>query len=201
MNLSAVSTLKSWMRACTTIVACPLLPGCRTTVVPPPMPADPVAVFIVDYGRHSSLLLRDAGEPPVVEYVYGDWAWFALDRTSWYDVFPTVLWPTQGAIGMRRLHDVPTVESLEATLSCEQILEITVSEQASRDLALALRAEYVAHIDSQHYQPLYDLTFVHSDDDYWLLNNCNHHVAAWLRELGCTVKGGALTADWLVRQP
>ena len=47
-----------------------LLGGCTTTVVVPPAPEQPRAVFLLDHGRHATLVLETA-EGGLVRYAYG----------------------------------------------------------------------------------------------------------------------------------
>src|SRR3954451_19457334 len=57
--------------------------GCAIKIVPPSNPANPVAVYITDYGRHSSILLP-MGDGHLMEYSYGDWEFYALNQYKWY---------------------------------------------------------------------------------------------------------------------
>ena len=182
------------------IVAVTSFAGCTTSIISPADPADPVSVFVLDYGRHSSLLLPDTGTQALVEYAYGDWNWFASDRSEWYDVFPTLFWPTRGALGQRRLYVESNAESVLRVFPCERVLKVTVSAQKANDLSAELHSQFEQHSDTLRYQPLYDLSFVHSETAFHLFHNCNHILADWLRELGCEVRGPAMTADFVVRE-
>ena len=57
------------------------LGACQQTIEPPKRVSDPVNVFVVDYGRHASLALPKEGTG-LVEWSWGDWNWFALERTG-----------------------------------------------------------------------------------------------------------------------
>jgi hypothetical protein len=175
------------------------LTGCTCSITPPPDPADPVSVFVLDYGRHSSLGLAATDDQTLVEYAYGDWNWFALDKTEWYDVFPTLFWPTQGALGRRALRSETSAEALQSSLGCEEVLEIPVGGDDARALATKLDRQFESRLETQHYQPLYDLDFVHTDGSFHVFHNCNHVMTGWLREMGCRVRGPALFADFVVR--
>jgi len=50
-----------------------------TFIIPPTGPANPVTVYVVEQGYHSSLVLpdRDGG---LIQYPYGDWRYFALNQ-------------------------------------------------------------------------------------------------------------------------
>ena len=181
-----------------TIAVVSLLTGCAYTITPPPSPTDPVSIFVLDYGRHASLALPATDEPVLVEYAYGDWNWFALDKSAWYDAFPTMLWPTQGALVRRRLDVAPTTAHLQRYLGCEEVLEITVSGNSATTLVMDLRRQFDDQIDTLHYQPLYDRDFVHADKSFHLLHTCNHAVADWLGDVGCRVRGSTPFADFEV---
>ena len=182
------------------IVTAACLAGCTTTIIPPADPTDPVSVFVLDYGRHSSLLLRDTSAQAFTEYAYGDWNWFALARSEWYDVFPTLFWPTRGALGRRTLHVESNPETILSVLTCEHVLEVTVSAQRANELSTALDSQFEQRSETLHYQPLYDLSFVHGETAFHLFDNCNHVLADWLRELGCEIRGPAMAADFVVRE-
>ncbi len=182
------------------IVAAAAFAGCATSILPPPNPIDGVSVFLLDYGRHSSLLLPDTGTQTLVEYAYGDWNWFALDKSEWYDLFPTLFWPTRGALGQRRLDVESNPEAIRLAVSCKKVLTITVGAQHVNDLSEKFHSQFEQHKETLHYQPLYDLRFVHSEMAFHLFHNCNQALAEWLRELGCEVQGPAMTADFVVQE-
>jgi hypothetical protein len=175
------------------------LTGCTCSIITPHDPVDPVSVFVLDYGRHSSLALPTTDEPTLVEYAYGDWDWFALDKSEWHDAFPTLFWPTRGALGRRSLDVEPTPASVLQFVRCEEVLEIRVSGRCVSGLATELNRQFNNRIDTLHYQPLYDLTFVHADRSFHLFHNCNHAVADWLRKIDCRVRGPTFRADFVVR--
>ena len=121
------------------------------------------------------------------------------DDSEWQDTFRTVLSPSEGALGRRRL-DVPPEEAAVAqAIYAEQIHPIVVERSSAEALRATLGARYDANAGTAHYQALYDLTFVHDDDAYHVGYNCNHAVAAWLESVGCTVSGPRITADFTVR--
>jgi hypothetical protein len=172
--------------------------GCAVYVCPPEAPREPVTVYIVDYGRHSSLVLPDTSENTLVEYAYGDWDWFALGRNKWYDVFPTLFLPTRGTLGRRSLRMGPEFRDLRRLIWCERVHEIAVESRAARTLILGLHGEFERHRESLHFKSVYALDFVHSDRAFHVFHNCNHAVAEWLRDLGCEVRGVALYANFEV---
>ncbi|UCD76818.1 MAG: DUF2459 domain-containing protein [Phycisphaerales bacterium] len=174
--------------------------GCSTTIIPPADPSQPASVFIIDYGRHTSLMLPQTDDQSLIEYAYGEWDWFALDRSRWYHLFPTLLWPTRGTLGRWEWDMEPDVETLRHRIWCQNVLEVTVDSASIADLLVRLDERYRRHPDTLHYQPLYQLNFVHDDQRYWAFHNCNHVLAQWLRDLDCKVHGFAMFADFRVRQ-
>ena len=173
--------------------------GCTTTIIPPSDPADPVSVYVIDYGRHASLLLPQPDGEVLIEYAYGDWGWFSLDESQWYDVFPTLFWPTQGSLGRWQHRLEGDRASVRRSIACEEVLEVVVGSDDVARLLARLESRYRRQIDTRHYQSLYRLNFVHDEEDYHVFHNCNHVLAEWLRELGCDVRGLAMSADFVVR--
>jgi hypothetical protein len=172
--------------------------GCATTIVPPETVAEPATVYVLDYGRHTSLLLP--AEHSFAEYAYGEWNWFALDRSRLVDAFGTLLLPTKACLGRMQwtMPDDPDV--IRYTVRCVEVLPLAVEAEAVADLREELDAIYLA-AEEPHYQPLYNLYFVPHDEAYHVLHNCNQELAEWLRSLGCRTRGFAIVADFEVREP
>ena len=173
--------------------------GCVTTIVPPEEPPVPASVFVIDFGRHTALLLPGGPDGSLVEYAYGEWKWFAFDESRSYRVFPTLFWPTRGSLGRRALLVAPDRHAIRRAVPCEDVLEVVVASKDALSLSARLEAQFEEHLDSVHYQPLYDLDFVPSEKAFHLFHNCNGAVADWLRELGCDVRGAAVFASFVVK--
>ena len=172
------------------------LAGCTTTIVPPRDAAAPVLVYVVDHGRHSSLLLSQPDPNQMMEYTYGEWGWFAENDTGCARSVPTLFWPTQGTLGRRTLSLKSDVGAVRARFKDELVYPVSVS-RAKRDALLRkLDAEFQSRIDTRFYQPAFRTEFVYSDDKFWVFNNCNHATRVWLRELGCKAKWGGVWAKF-----
>lgn len=158
--------------------------GCVSTVTPLPSPAEPVTVYLRHEARHRGLILpRAAGGH--VEYGYGDWDWYALQRNRWYHAFDTLLWPTPGTLG-RRILPVGTLAELQATYPASVLHPLPVERGAAARLEEELEWQFASG-GVALYNPAYGLHFVPHPDRFWLFHNCNDALASWLQALGCRV--------------
>lgn len=172
--------------------------GCTTRVYPPRHLADPVSVFLIDYGRTPSLVLPADGDG-MVRYVYGDWRYYALADTGGFSGPAALLWPTPGTLGRGELPGAVTAETVEARAGpVEYIYTMQVERDKAASLRQALDGIFEQHADSRRYNPRYDLVFVHHDRKYTYFYNSNHMTADWLRQLGCEVRGPAFQSRWRV---
>ena len=176
------------------------LAGCAATIVPPENPSAPTTVFLLDYGRHSSLLLPEAAGGSMIEYFYGEWNWFALGKNRWHRAVPALLWPTRGTLGRRRVDVQPDADTISRLMAEGEALEIAVNSNDVIDLLTHLDSRYSEQIETLHFQTDPCLSFVHHDRAFHLFHNCNHAVADWLRELGCDVRGQWVAGAFVIRE-
>lgn len=168
--------------------------GCAYRVRPPDKVADPVAVVIVDHGIHSSLVLP-RGSEAAVEYAYGQWDWFALDRVAWYRAPGALLLPGKAGLGRREFQVPATLADIQAALPAEHYHVLLVD----RARATMLEARLDAHFDAtteRTFNSRLGLEFVPDPTPYSLLHHCNTRVVDWLRELGCAVAGLGPDSDF-----
>jgi hypothetical protein len=178
-----------------------VLAGCVATVAAPsdPPPADARAVFLLDHGYHSSLVLGRADDS-MVRYVYGEWRWYAMGDTGFFRVFPTLLVPTQAAFGRRVLADPANWDGVhrEVRVGIDELHQFHADPARADALIEELDALFEAHRDTLHYNPTHDVEFVEHPERYRLGNNSNHYVADWLRQLGIEVRGSPMIGRWRV---
>jgi hypothetical protein len=62
-----------------------LLPGCAWTVRAPSNVADPVPVWITEYGRHCRVALP-TGPSKFTEYGFGEWHFYALEDRGIFSI-------------------------------------------------------------------------------------------------------------------
>lgn len=210
------------------ILSAAALSSCTTRIhVPHIHPDHAQRIYLVDYGRHSSLIfgpripqnepvaptlsLFDAHEVSLsvlelessladhrVEYAYGEWWWYALLKDDWHDLFRTMILPTQGALGRRDLGRGALTDHPPHEIVCEFIYPIDVDESLANELRDRLDARFAKRLDTKITNVVYDMDFVHDDALYTLGHNCNRVVVGWLRELGCQVSGFTLDARFEV---
>lgn len=181
------------------LAAAALGASCRATLTPPAAPADPVSVFLLDHGRHSSLVLpREGGGS--VRYSYGDWRYYALRRQGLGESAAAVLWPSRAGLGRRELKGEASASELRRTVrvGMEELFELRVERSAALDLERELEALFAARLAQRVTNTEYDLEFVPHPERYHLLRNSNHMVARWLRRLGCDVAGPTILSAWRV---
>lgn len=177
-----------------------LLTGCAAvTVEPPRQVAEPVPVFLLDHGRHSSLVLP-AGDGRMARYSYGDWEYYALRRTGLATGLAALFGPTPAALGRSELAGPPTEEVLRAQVRIvvERIFEIEVEAAAADRLRTELDTIFETALESRIHSAGMDVEFVHHPVPYTFGHNSNRVVAGWLEALGCTITGRPILSNWKI---
>jgi hypothetical protein len=182
-----------------TLAAALLLAGCTTVLQPPADPSDPQPAFLLDHGRHATLVLPRP-EGGLVRYAYGDWAYYGRNRTGVLRGMAALLWPTPAALARRELAGPASRAGVRRAVQVgiEAIHVLPVAGDRARALRQRLDARFAEYGDSRRDNPWYDLTFVRLPERYWMFSNSNQRTAAWLGELGVEVRGAALWSRWRV---
>lgn len=161
------------------------LSGCTSTVHPPREVGEhPVSVWLIRDARHRGLVLP-ADDAGLIEFGYGEFAWYAEMRDAWYRAFPAALWPTPGTLGVRRLQ-ARDRDGLRRELPHALIDEIVVARAAAESLRQRLEERFAAGGEPL-WNGVYGFDFVRDPAGYWCLFNCNDAVAEWLVAVGCRV--------------
>lgn len=186
------------------VMAVALLSACAgTVVVPDPGEVEaPRPVFLLDHGRHTSLVLTRADES-MIRYLYGDWRWYALQDTGLCRAFPTLFAETQATLGRRELRGPPEESSIrrQVPVTIRRVHEMPAPADRIDSLAFRLDKRFRAAIETLHYNADYDLEFVHDPKPYTLGDNSNHVVANWLRQLDFEVTGNPIFGCWRLTTP
>jgi hypothetical protein len=176
--------------------------GCSATVIPPAAPPRPTTVYLCDYGYHSDLLLP-VGNGVYVEYLYGDWAWAAMNDTGAASAVRAGLFSTRSTLGRRCAYDpAPDAVPRPVTPALRQ-LPIVVDGELARRLVASLDARWRSHADTAVNNGAAGAFYLYVDDDqpYGMIHNCNRLTAEWLEQLGCRTSGVPLMSHFDVRQP
>lgn len=162
----------------------------------PEDPASPTRAYLVNHGRHASLVLPDV-DGRWVRYGHGEWRWYALNEKGPWRAVQAILWPTRAAIGRGSLNRPP--EGGRPIPGIPEGYTESIPFQVSQSRAASLRERLDEHFENpekRHYQPLYELEFVPYPKDYWFMHQSNEVTANWLRALGLEVRGPTLFSDW-----
>lgn len=174
-----------------------LTSGCANHVGVPEDPESPAQAYLVNHGRHASLVLP-APNGQWTRYTHGEWRWYALDQRGPLRAVQAILWPTQAAIGRATLSEPPPPTASVVPGIPEgyvQATPFTVSGQRVQALRQRLDG-YFVDPPKRRYQPRYGLEFVPFPGGYWFLQQSNEVTADWLRALGLTVRGPTLFSRW-----
>lgn len=177
-----------------------LATGCAATVVPPEHPEDPRAAFILDHGRHTSLVVVDSGGRPV-RYAFGELGSESGDIGILRGM-GAMLMPESGTLGRKVLPGPPTPDSVMKAIGVgvETMYCIAVSGERSDRLQRILNLVFEENLASAKYNAGWNLEFVEHPEDYWFGSTSNQAVENWLVELGCDVSGVTSFANWKVEQ-
>jgi hypothetical protein len=179
------------------------LSGCGTAYLQPPAdPPDPRAVFVVDHGRHTSLVLvTDAGN--MVRYAYGDWRYYADQDTRLRSGVAALFCRTPSTLARREFAGPPEetvlLERLRVGVQTIHLLEVRGAD-ADR-LRAELDALHEQGADRHQYVAVYDLVFAPHPEPYSWRNNSATKIGEWLEEMGVGVRGQALVSRWEVLKP
>ncbi|MFW5969468.1 MAG: hypothetical protein ACOCP9_02410 [Halofilum sp. (in: g-proteobacteria)] len=188
-------------RACAIALAALLSGACTNTVIPPAEPADPATAFLLDHGRHASLILESA--EGMTRYAWGDWDYYALNRTGPFRASGTLFGANQAGLGRKRLPGPARRAPVrrQVAVPIEALWRIDVPGQRARRLHERLDRRFRAERATLTANPLYDLEFVQDARPYNVAGNSNHRVGAWLRALGCEVRMAGPFSSWRVESP
>lgn len=179
-----------------------LLCGCAGTVTRPDPNGEPGdrQVFLLDHGRHSSLVLSRT-DGSLVRYAYGEWLWYAEGRSGFWRALPTLFTPTRSTLGRRQWEGSANEAAIRSRVRVEirSVHPLLASGHRVDALDRRLQVHFDRHAEQPLYNARFDLEFVPGYRPYTLWHNSNHVVADWLAELGLDVRGNPVFGKWQVR--
>ncbi|MCA9273092.1 MAG: hypothetical protein KDA31_08610 [Phycisphaerales bacterium] len=174
------------------------------TIRPPESVADPVGVYIIDYGDTSRLWLPEE-QGGYTEWGYGDWRWYANDKKSLLYGSVVFIWPTAGTIGTHVRATGPWGSDGVLLSDLVGYATIVYEIDVERERMESLRGELHDRFDRQRSTELFNenrqMSFVKDDTSYWLGHQSSSVMAGWARELGCKVSGFSVRAHYRVKPP
>ena len=174
-----------------------LCSGCATTVRPDAAPIDPVAVYLTNYGVHSSLMLPTS-DGRFVEYSFGDYGYAALNKGGPHNALGALLVSGQAGIGRRFLTVRPGEDAPRPAYAPKSVQRLYANRFEVSALVKQLDQRYRSGTDKPVHNAVTDAVFVKDSQHYSIANNCNHMTARMLRDLGCEVRGDKGTSSFRV---
>lgn len=177
-----------------------MLSGCSGRITPPNIPQTSRAVFVLDHGQHSSLVIEDK-QGGLARYSYGDWRYYAEGKTGIWSGLRAMFAPTKAGLGRKQLSGPATLENIQKQLRIAVVQAVPLQAEAFAVDALQDKLEtiYLQNQDSKIYRQDYDLEFVHHPMTYSVRHNSNQVIGQWLTELGSEIHGWPLFSNWQVQ--
>lgn len=175
-----------------------LLSGCAARVTPAADMDMPQPVYLVDHGRHASLVIPH--EQGLTRYSFGEWDWYVEGRRGTLAGLSALLLPTASGLG-RMEHHTHQATPLPARVTPEgrqRVYELAAESQRVEALRQRLDAYHAAAPAPPAYSETYGLYFVPYSRDYWAGHQSNLKVVEWLEELGMDVRGSAWLSRWRI---
>jgi hypothetical protein len=194
----------AWVRAAfrsvspVALLALILVNGCATAVIPPRNPVDPVAVYLTNYGRHSSIILH-SGDGQLKEFSFGDYNWFAVSHNTLSDALQAFFRSPGSTLGRRVLDSPDDPAGIQIATGARTVRGFDASRRKVDRLIDDLDETFTRELDTVTYNPRSGLWFVRVAEPYSAWHNCNHVTARWLRRLDCRVRGTAAFSNFKIR--
>ena len=161
----------------------------QTQFTLPEITDDSETLYLLQYstwGHHSLAFYRDG---QLIEFTYGDWALFALDKRDLWTAFSHMLWPTLGALGRKVEPWVEGEAICPLFTDCQDVVPFPAPALLAQKLFVKLQRAYESRIKDQILHKQDTVYFVPYSVAYGVWNNCNHELAKWLVQLNGQVHG------------
>lgn len=166
-----------------------MIMGCSTALKLPESDGDREEVYLLSYstwGHHSLAFYRDS---MLVEFTYGDWDLFALNRRDAWTAWKNMTFYTQGALGRKVVTWAPGTPLCPLLKECKNVKSFLASSAKTKKLYSRLQDAYRKQENTEVLNDVEQVYFVKYDVSYWAFHNCNHELADWLEELGAKISG------------
>jgi hypothetical protein len=185
------------LAACVMVFFC--LSSCAWRVVPPRGVADPVPVFLTEYGRHTRLALPDRAIA-FFEYGFGEWNFYGLEKESVGSALRAITGLGEGALSRRRLPYTLSESDFVHAAGGYRSARLWVERSLADDLRGELENRWRSNAGSVVIRTWDQIPVSRDRAAYHLFGNSNHAVAKWLERLGCRVHGYPITSNFRVTE-
>ena len=138
------------------------------------------------WGHHSLAYHRDG---LIIEYTYGDWELFALNKRDTFTGIKNMMFPTAGTLGRKAEKWQPGLPVCSLFVDCIQAIPFPAPKDLSQQLFEQLEAAYQSRKNEEILNEDEGVLFVPYPEKYSVAYNCNHALAKWLEQLGGKVSG------------
>jgi hypothetical protein len=176
-----------------------LLPGCAWTVRPPAQLADPVPVWISEYGKHCRIAVP-SGRSTFIEYGFGEWNYYGREKRGLFSILRAGSGWGAGAFSRRELVPAPDGTLGPWQTGGTRSEGILVERARAEALRTKLDARWQANQHTVRTREIDGVTVSRDPARYHLFRNSNHATAEWLGELGCEVRGFPILSNFRVKQ-
>lgn len=188
----------SW-RLTVGIVASWSLSSCAWQVISPAEVAEPVPVFLSEYGRHTRLALPD-DSAAFFEYGFGEWNFYGLETQGPLSALRAISGLGEGAFSRRQLPYTLNEADFLRAAGGNRCARLWVERPLADGLRRDLESRWQSNVDSVVIRQWDQIPVSQDPAAYHLFGNSNHAVAKWLERLGCQVRGYPITSNFEVRK-
>jgi hypothetical protein len=174
-----------------------VLPGCAWTVRGPAAVADPVPVWISEYGKHCRVAVP-SGRSTFIEYGFGEWNFYAREKRDIFSILRAGSGFGAGALSRRELIPAPDGTLGPWQTGGTRSESLLVERSRAESLRSKLDARWQANRHSVRQREIDGVVVSRDPARYHVFRNSNHATAEWLRELGCDVRGFPLLSNFRV---
>ena len=171
--------------------------SCAWRVAPPAKVADPVPIYLSEYGRHTRLALPD-DSTAFFEYGFGEWNFYGLGKEGFLSALRAISGFGEGALSRRRLsytlNEAVFLHAAGASRAARLWVERSLADHLRRELEARWQANAHVVVIRQTDQ----IPVSRDPAAYHLFGNSNHAVAKWLERLGCRVTGYPITSNFKI---
>ncbi len=173
------------------------LSSCAWKVVPPRDAAEPVPVFVSEYGRHTRLALPDR-TAAFFEYGFGEWNFYGLEKRGVFSALRAITGLGRGAFSRRKLPYTLEESRFVQAAGSRRSVRLFVERSRAEELRYELEGRWRANLRTVVIRAWDHIPVSPDRARYHLFHNSNQAVAGWLKRLGCRVIGCPITSNFQV---